>query len=31
MKRWEYKVIDTDKHVEGQLNDLVPRAGRSWA
>ena len=22
MKRWEYKVIDTGKHVEEQLNDL---------
>ena len=22
MKRYEYKVIDTDKHIEEQLNDL---------
>jgi Domain of unknown function (DUF4177) len=22
MKRFEYKVIDTDKHIEEQLNDL---------
>ena len=22
MKRWEYKVIDTGKHVEEQLNEL---------
>jgi len=22
MKRYEYKVIDTDKHIEDQLNDL---------
>jgi hypothetical protein len=23
MERYEYKVIDTDKHIEEQLNDLV--------
>ena len=27
MKRYEYKVIDTDKHIEEQLNDL---GARGW-
>jgi hypothetical protein len=31
MKRYEYKVIHTGKHVEGQLNALGAWAGRSSA
>src|SRR5262249_6774638 len=30
MKRYEYIVIDTAKHVEQELNDLACRAGR-WS
>jgi hypothetical protein len=28
MRRYEYKVIDTDKHIEEQLNDLGAQGWR---
>ena len=31
MKRYEYKIIDTGKHVEDELNELGKQAGASSA
>ncbi len=31
MRRFEYRVIDTEQDIEARLNELAPTAGKLWA